>query len=184
MKSRVERSDRPDRHVRANPNARNLQDAREERQSSQRAASARRGAAREFDEPTAPAPRLPPGARPLNSCVPAFQALRAQALKYPNSYEDHADGLTLVKLRNKNVIVALGREGGGLTVACKLPRTGLKVISTFSWATPAGYGMGRKGWVQARFSAGDKLPLRMLLGWLEESHQAAAAKVPPPPPLR
>lgn len=126
--------------------------------------------------PGEPQPRLPPGARPLNPCIPAFQALRLKALKHSGAYEDHLDGLTLVKLKNKHVIVALGREGGGLTVACKLPRSGLNVISKFSWAEPAGYGMGRKGWVQARFTAQDKVPLRMLLGWLEESYAAAMEK--------
>jgi hypothetical protein len=109
---------------------------------------------------------------PLNPCVAAHQALLNKALGYPDTYEDRVLGQTLVKLKNKSVVIALGREGGGLSLTCKLPRTGAAAAAKFSWANAAGHGLGRKGWVTARFTAQDKLPVRMLIGWVEESYLA------------
>ena len=131
-----------------------------------------------------PLPRPLPGAMPLNPCIPAFQALLKKALAYPSTYEDHLLGQTLVKLRNKSVVIALGRDGGGLQLTVKLPRSGVSAVSKFSWASAASHGLGRKGWVTARFAPADQIPLRMLLGWVEESHLAVTApppKAPKPP---
>ncbi len=146
---------------------------RQERPGAIREESAARGRAQSKEQPVAPrGPRPLPGAMPLNPCVAAHQALLNKALAYPDTYEDRALGQTLVKLKNKNVVIALGREGGGLSLTCKLPRTGAAAAAKFSWASAAGHGLGRKGWVTARFTAQDKLPVRMLIGWVEESYLA------------
>ena len=134
-----------------------------------------------------PKPRLPkgpPGARPLNPCVAAFTALRAKALSFPGAYEDHAQGRTLVKLKNKNLVVALGREGGGLTVICKLPRTGVFSMQKMPFLTRAPHGLGSGGWMLARFERDTPVPMRELMSFLEESREAAAIPpgVKPPKP--
>ncbi len=118
-----------------------------------------------------------PGAQRLDPCVPAFQALRKRALAFPGTYEDYALGETLVKLKNKNVIVALGRAGGGLSISCRLPRSGVSAVAKFSFASLASHGLGKAGWVTAKFQPGDEVPLRMLLGWVDESHAAVAPAV-------
>lgn len=122
-----------------------------------------------------PKPRGLPGAQRLNQCIPAFFALVKKALTYPTAYEDHALGQTLVKLKNKSVVIGLGREGGGLQITAKLPKTGVSVISKFSWAEGAGHGLARKGWITAKFGPADEVPLRMLIGWVDESYQASAS---------
>ena len=121
-----------------------------------------------------PKPRVLPGAQRLNQCIPAFHALVKKALALPTAYEDHALGQTLIKLKNKSVVIGLGREGAGLQVTAKLPKTGVAVVSKFSWAEGAGHGLARKGWVTAKFGPADEVPLRLLLGWIDESHQASA----------
>lgn len=129
------------------------------------------------DEPAPPRPERPkgpPGAQPIDPCVAAFQALRLKALGYQGAYEDYADGRTLVKLKNKKVVVALGREAGGLTVTCRLLRSGASAVSKFSFASLAGSGLGKRGWVSARFERGAEVPLRMMLGWVEESHAGSS----------
>lgn len=128
-----------------------------------------------------PRPKGPPGAQRLDACVPAFQALRKKALAFAGTYEDFALGETLVKLKNKNIVVALGRQGGGLSVSCKLPKSGAAAVTRYSFASPAAFGLGKSGWVTAKFQPGDDVPLRMLLGWIEESH---AAVLPAPRPTR
>ena len=139
----------------------------------------------------APKPKLPkgpPGARPLNPCVAAYQALRLKALSFSGAYEDHAQGRTLVKLKNKNLVVALGREGGGLTMICKLPRTGVFSMQKMPFLTRAPHGLGSGGWMLARFERDTPVPLRDLLGFLEESREAAASPLQPkaqkPPPAK
>jgi len=127
-------------------------------------------------------PKGPPGARPLNPCVAAFQALRLKALSFPGAYEDHAEGRTLVKLKNKNLVVALGREGGGLTMICKLPRTGVFSMQKMPFLTRAPHGLGSGGWMLARFERDAPVPLRDLLGFLEESREAAATPTLPKTP--
>jgi hypothetical protein len=44
------------------------------------------------------------------------------------------------------------------------------------FASPTGYGLGKSGWVTARFAAKDKPPLEMLRKWIEESYRAVAPK--------
>ena len=131
------------------------------------------GSAEPTSEPESPPrperPKGPPGAQPINQCVAAFQALKLKALGYPGAYEDHAEGRTLVKLKNKKVILALGREGGGLTITCRLVRSGARAVSTFSFASAAASGLGKRGWVTGRFERDAEVPTRMLLGWVEES---------------
>ena len=41
---------------------------------------------------------------------------------------------------------------------------------------PTGYGLGRSGWVTARFGPGDDVPLDLIRRWLVESYRAVAPK--------
>jgi hypothetical protein len=44
------------------------------------------------------------------------------------------------------------------------------------FASPTGYGLGKSGWVTARFTARDKPPVEMLRKWIDESYRAVAPK--------
>jgi hypothetical protein len=38
------------------------------------------------------------------------------------------------------------------------------------------YGLGKSGWVSAKFADGDKPPVDMLKAWIDESYRAQAPK--------
>jgi hypothetical protein len=44
------------------------------------------------------------------------------------------------------------------------------------FVTPTAYGLGKSGWVSARFLAGEKLPVDLLKAWIDESYRAQAPK--------
>ena len=41
---------------------------------------------------------------------------------------------------------------------------------------PTGYGLGKSGWVSAKFPPAEKLPLDLLKAWIDESYRAQAPK--------
>jgi hypothetical protein len=41
---------------------------------------------------------------------------------------------------------------------------------------PAGYGLGKSGWVQAEFPPGARPPVDLLKAWIDESYRAQAPK--------
>ena len=55
----------------------------------------------------------------------------------------------------------------------KLPVSGRTAL-TLPFATPTEYGLGKSGWVTARFRTGDTVPIEMLKEWIEESFRAVA----------
>ena len=61
-------------------------------------------------------PEAPERAEPS----PAEAVLRAAALAYPEAYEDHPWGETVVKVRGK-VFVFFGMGGPGVSLTVKLP---------------------------------------------------------------
>jgi predicted DNA-binding protein (MmcQ/YjbR family) len=101
--------------------------------------------------------------------------LRALALAYPGATEEFPWGERVVKV-NKKVFVFLGRaEGDELGLSVKLPASkGMALLLPF--AAPTGYGLGKAGWVTARFGPKDKPPLEMLRQWLDESYRAVAPR--------
>jgi predicted DNA-binding protein (MmcQ/YjbR family) len=102
-------------------------------------------------------------------------ALRERALSYPGAREEFPWGESVVKVNGK-VFVFLGHhQERGLSLSVKLPGShGMALMLPF--AEPTGYGLGKSGWVTARFAAGDKPPLPLLLEWLDESFRDVAPK--------
>ena len=105
---------------------------------------------------------------------PHARALRAYALTFPQAREDFPWGERVMKVRDK-VFVFLGRGDEDVGITVKLPSSGLMALS-LPFASPTGYGLGKSGWVTARFSARDKPPLEMLRKWIDESYRAQAPK--------
>jgi len=102
------------------------------------------------------------------------EVLRTFALAFPEAREDFPWGERVVKVKDK-VFVFLGRDDEDLGVTVKLPSSGLLALG-LPFASPTGYGLGKSGWVTARFTAKDKPPLDMLRKWIEESYRAVAPK--------
>jgi predicted DNA-binding protein (MmcQ/YjbR family) len=102
------------------------------------------------------------------------RALLTHALTFPEAREDFPWGERVVKVRDK-VFVFLGRGDEEVGVTVKLPSSGLVALS-LPFVSPTGYGLGKSGWVTARFTAKDKPPLDMLRQWIDESYRAVAPK--------
>jgi len=73
------------------------------------------------------------------------------------------------------MFLILGPGPDGLGVTVKLPESGREaLLLPFTEAT--GYGMGKHGWVTARFGVDETPPIAILAGWIEESYRAIAPK--------
>ena len=102
------------------------------------------------------------------------KTLRAHALSYPEAHEDFPWGERVVKVRGK-VFVFMGRLDGGLGLSVKLPGSA-SVALALPFASPTAYGLGKSGWVTARFAPRERPPLELLMRWIDESYRAVAPK--------
>jgi hypothetical protein len=101
-----------------------------------------------------------------------FEELRGYGLGFPETVEDHPWGHCALKVRGKTFCWL--DKSGVLSITVKLP-VSRDFAATFDWAEPAGYGLGRSGWVSARFE--DEEPdLYLLKRWMAESYRAVAPK--------
>ncbi|HSF16999.1 MAG TPA: MmcQ/YjbR family DNA-binding protein [Vicinamibacteria bacterium] len=101
-------------------------------------------------------------------------ALRRYALGFPGAYEDFPWGERVVKV-GKKVFVFMGHPDGCLSLSVKIPRSQM-VALMLPFAEPTGYGLGKSGWVTARFEANDNAPEDLLREWIEESYRSVAPK--------
>jgi predicted DNA-binding protein (MmcQ/YjbR family) len=101
-------------------------------------------------------------------------ALRQHALAYPETQADFPWGHLAVKVKGK-VFLFMHREEGVLHLSVKLPVSGTAAMA-LPFASPTGYGLGKRGWVSARFGGKDELPVEMLKEWVDESYRAVAPK--------
>jgi len=103
-----------------------------------------------------------------------FDALRAYGLGFPEAVEDFPWGHTAIKVRNKT-FVWLAMDEGRLSLTVKLP-VSRDFALVFDFAEPAGYGLGRSGWISCRFDVDDAADLDLLKRWIAESYRAVAPK--------
>jgi predicted DNA-binding protein (MmcQ/YjbR family) len=102
-------------------------------------------------------------------------SLRELALTYPGAHEDFPWGESVIKVQGK-VFVFLGVEkDAGASFCVKLPHSG-DIALSLPFFKPAGYGLGKSGWVQAKLADDDALPPDLLSEWLDESYRAVAPK--------
>ena len=118
---------------------------------------------------------------PLNeepgAATAARDMLRTFALGLPGAYEEFPWGESVVKV-NMKVFVFLGMApavDAGLSFSVKLPISGDDVLS-LPFIEPTGYGLGKHGWVTARFLPGEQPPLKVVCDWIMESYRAVASK--------
>ncbi|MCB9567129.1 MAG: MmcQ/YjbR family DNA-binding protein [Myxococcales bacterium] len=105
---------------------------------------------------------------------PAVAALRDHALAYPEATEHFPWGERAIKVRGK-VFVFLSEHGGGLHLSAKLPQSHEAAL-LLPFAAPTGYGLGRSGWVSARFEGDESPPVELLCAWIDESYRAIAPR--------
>lgn len=71
--------------------------------------------------------------------------------------------------------VWLDKSADALSLTVKLP-VSRDFALVFDFAEPAGYGLGRSGWISCRFAAGEDIDLDLLKRWIAESYRAVAPK--------
>lgn len=103
-----------------------------------------------------------------------FEALRRHGLAFPEAEEDFPWGHTALKVRRKTFLW-LDESEGRLSLTVKLP-VSRDFAETFDFAAPAGYGLGRSGWITCRFAPGEAADLDLLKRWIAESYRAVAPR--------
>ena len=128
-------------------------------------------ARKKLSKPRKPASRRSPGLRELS------RWLREFALGLPGTTEDFPWGERVAKVNGK-VFVFLGLDpvpGGEMGLSVKLPSSGEEALE-LPFTQPTGYGLGKSGWVSARFGEKDAPPVEILKSWILESYRAVAPK--------
>lgn len=110
---------------------------------------------------------------------PDEAALRAHGLGFPETTEDFPWQHRALKVKKKVfVFMGTGKEGGAdhddFFISVKLPISS-SIALTIEGVEPTGYGLGKAGWVSARFPP-KKAPVPMLKEWITESYCAVAPK--------
>ena len=102
--------------------------------------------------------------------------LREYAMTFPEVTEDFPWGHRAMKVKGK-VFVFLGGEKNPteLSLSVKLPQSRDMAVD-LPFAEPTGYGMGKHGWVTARFEKVSDVPMDLLREWINESYRAIAPK--------
>ncbi|MFD8736261.1 MmcQ/YjbR family DNA-binding protein [Streptomyces sp. NPDC059618] len=107
-----------------------------------------------------------------------WQKVRGFALGLPGAAEEFPWGETVAKV-NKKVFVFLGLDDGshpmGVTVKLKDEAAHAHAL-TSPGAEPAGYGLGRAGWVRIPLEERGAPAAELLCDWVEESYRAIAPK--------
>ena len=100
--------------------------------------------------------------------------LRAFGIGLPEAVEDFPWGHTALKVKGKT-FVWLACENERLSMTVKLP-VSRDFALVFDFAEPAGYGLGRSGWISCRFASDETPDLDLLRRWIAESYRAVAPK--------
>ena len=107
-----------------------------------------------------------------------WEKVRAFGLTLPGAGEEFPWGETVVKV-NKKIFVFLGVTDGsyplGLTVKLTDEVAHAHALSA-PGAEPAGYGLGKAGWVQIPLAEKLAPAAALLVDWVEESYRAVAPK--------
>ncbi len=102
--------------------------------------------------------------------------LRKRALaKYPGSHLKSPWPEHLDLAVNDKTFAYVSTDGKPFGISCKLPHSQAEVLMLEN-CEPAGYGLGKSGWVAASFPDDDLPPIEMIEEWIDESYRAQAPK--------
>ena len=102
--------------------------------------------------------------------------LRDFAMGYPESTEDHPWGHRAIKVKGKAFVFLGGdKNAKELSMSVKLPES-RDMAADLPFAEPTGYGLGKSGWVTARFTKITDVPMDLMKKWIDESYRAIAPK--------
>jgi len=103
-------------------------------------------------------------------------ALRDYAMEFPEATETSPWGHRAIKVKGKTFVFLGGeKDTKELSLSVKLPSS-RDVALDLPFAEPTGYGLGKSGWVTARFGKVTGVPLDLLKAWIRESYGAIAPK--------
>ncbi|MER6419976.1 MmcQ/YjbR family DNA-binding protein [Streptomyces sp. NPDC001137] len=112
------------------------------------------------------------------SALKKWEKVREFALGLPGAVEEHPWGETVAKV-NRKVFVFLGVDDGshppGVTVKLRDEAAHAHAL-TSPGAEPAGYGLGRAGWVRIPLAEQGAPAADLLCDWVEESYRVIAPK--------
>jgi predicted DNA-binding protein (MmcQ/YjbR family) len=104
-----------------------------------------------------------------------LKELRAFGLAYPGAHlKSPWPGHLDLAVKDKT-FAYLGVEGEPFKISCKLPRSNA-VALMLPFTEPTPYGLGKSGWVSAKFAPGEKPPVELFKAWIDESYRAQAPK--------
>lgn len=112
--------------------------------------------------------------KPTPIIARAADQLGAHALGYPGTTEAHPWGHRAFKV-SKKTFLFLYADAAGLSVSVKLPTSGQLALE-LPFAEPTGYGLGKSGWVSAKFAPSARVPVGLLREWIDESFRAIAPR--------
>lgn len=101
-------------------------------------------------------------------------AIAKLAVAYPDVTEESPWGHRAFKVRGKTFLF-MGADSEALSFSVKLPHSGAAALD-LPFTEPTHYGLGKSGWVSARFTSGKDVPLPLVKTWLDESFRAIAPK--------
>ena len=102
--------------------------------------------------------------------------LRDYAMGFPEATEDHPWGHRAIKVKGKSFLFLGGeKDVKELSLSVKLPSSRDAAVD-LPFAEPTGYGLGKSGWVTARFAKVPDVPIDLLKAWIDESYRAIAPK--------
>jgi predicted DNA-binding protein (MmcQ/YjbR family) len=76
---------------------------------------------------------------------------------------------------NDKTFAYLAAPGEPFSISCKLP-TSAHIALLLPFVSPAGYGLGKSGWVSAIWPKATRIDEEMLRAWILESYRAQAPK--------
>ena len=114
-----------------------------------------------------------PGSKRIQDA--AVTELRKFGLAYPQAHTKSPwPGHLDLAVRGKT-FAFLSAPGEPFSISCKLRDSNVAALS-LPFAEPTAYGLGKSGWVSARFKADEKPPIEMFKSWIDESYRAIAPK--------
>jgi predicted DNA-binding protein (MmcQ/YjbR family) len=104
-----------------------------------------------------------------------LKELRAFGLAYPGAHTKSPwPGHMDLAVKDKT-FAYLSIEGEPFSISCKLPHS-CSAALMLPFTSPTEYGLGKSGWVTAKFPESEPLPVDVLKDWIDESYRAQAPK--------